>query len=304
MTLLAIPALTGCVTAGDATGKYVGNIWPNGIGATVAGAGFWNQLTPENAGKWGVTEPARDRMDFGALDTAYEYALWRNIPFRLHTLVWGQQYPSWITSLSPAEQRAEVEEWIRVAGARYAEARFVDVVNEPTNEYPPFADALGGRGVTGWDWVITSFELARESFPNADLHLNEYDVLKDTGTLDEYVGIIEILQARELIDGIGVQGHFLEFTSLETVTGHLDRLAATGLPVYVTELDVHIADDAEQAERFASLFSTIYEHPAVAGVTLWGHAEGRLWRRHAYLVRRDGSDRESMVWLRSYLGRP
>ena len=51
-----------------------------------------------------------------------------------------------------ASQREEVEEWIRLVGERYPDMDFVDVVNEPLNAPPPFMNALGGNGETGWDW--------------------------------------------------------------------------------------------------------------------------------------------------------
>ncbi|MFP4378329.1 MAG: endo-1,4-beta-xylanase, partial [Spirochaetales bacterium] len=48
----------------------------------------------------------------------------------------------------------------------------------------------------------------------------------------------------------------------------LDRLAEAGLPIYVTELDLAIEDDARQAERMRELVTLFWEHPAVHGVTL------------------------------------
>ena len=45
-----------------------------------------------------------------------------------------------------------------------------------------------------------------------------------------------------------------------------------------------------------------WEHPAVQGVTLWGFRPG-LWRdnQRAYLVRKDGSERPALMWLRGYV---
>jgi len=51
------------------------------------------------------------------LDVIDSYAKDRGgLPFKWHAFVWGQQYPSWITRLTPDEQRAEVEEWIALFG--------------------------------------------------------------------------------------------------------------------------------------------------------------------------------------------
>ncbi|HEY0464470.1 MAG TPA: endo-1,4-beta-xylanase, partial [Polyangiaceae bacterium] len=57
---------------------------------------YFNQVTPGNAGKWGSVEATRDQMNWSELDTAYQFAKQNGLPFKLHTLIWGQQQPSWV----------------------------------------------------------------------------------------------------------------------------------------------------------------------------------------------------------------
>lgn len=91
---------------------------------------------------------------------------------------------------------------------------FIDVVNEPFNAPPPFMNALGGSGTTGWDWVITAFQLARQyCTPGVKLLLNEYNILHRNDITDNYIALIDTLMVRGLIDAIGVQGHYFEFKS-------------------------------------------------------------------------------------------
>lgn len=284
---------------------FIGNVFPNGVGPKAPQAEFWTQLTPENAGKWGSVESARDRMNWSVLDAAYAYAAERDIPFRYHTLVWAQQQPPWLTDLSRDEQRAEIIEWFALVAERYPDIHFVDVVNEPIHETPLYADALGGAGATGYDWVIGAFELARAYFPRAELHVNDYRILTPRSDIDEYLKVVDILMQRDLIDGIGLQAHSLERADPEVVRRRLDRVAKTGLPIYITELDVSIANDVRQAEQFSALMRVFAEHPAVRGITLWGSVENRMWREHGYLIRDDGSYRPAMDWLEAYReGRP
>src|SRR6185436_9777378 len=122
---------------------------------------WFNQVTPENAGKWGSVEATRDVMNWQPLYDAYNFAKTHHLPFKFHTLIWGQQAPAWITSLPADQQLAEIDQWMAAVAARYPDIDFIDVVNEPINTANAFRDALGGPGTTGYDWVIKSFQMAR-----------------------------------------------------------------------------------------------------------------------------------------------
>jgi GH35 family endo-1,4-beta-xylanase len=263
---------------------------------------YFNQLTPENAGKWGSVEGERDVMNWDALDTAYYFARENGLPFKYHTLIWGQQQPGWINALPVEEQLAEIDEWMSEIAARYPDLEMVEPVNEPLHAPPSYMEALGGAGETGYDWVITAFEMAREHFPNSQLILNDYQILHLEVFTQDYLGVIGLLQERGLIDAIGVQAHFLERAEVPVVASNLQLLADTGLPIYVSEYDLNYADDARQANVMRDLFTVFWEQPAVAGVTHWGHLQGSVWRTNAYLIRSDGSTRPALDWLVCYLG--
>ena len=98
--------------------KFVGNIDTRGQVRSDF-IMYWNQITPENAGKWGSVEGDARPDELARLDTIYDYAKQHNIPFKQHNFVWGSQQPGWIGGLSQADQRAEVEEWIRLFCERY-----------------------------------------------------------------------------------------------------------------------------------------------------------------------------------------
>lgn len=262
---------------------------------------WFDQVTPENAGKWGSVEATRDVMDWAALDIAYDFARTHRLPFKFHTLVWGQQQPDWIAGLTPEEQLEELEEWMTEVAARYPHIDMVDVVNEPLNAPAGYREALGGAGETGYDWVIEAFEMARKHFPKSRLILNEYNTLMLEQFTANYLVIIELLQERGLIDGIGEQAHFLERADVPVVATNLDALAATGLPIYISEFDLNFDDDARQANVMRDLFSVFWDHPAVAGITHWGYRQGATWRTNAYLVRSDGSTRPALDWIVCYM---
>src|SRR5262245_11648508 len=64
--------------------KFVGNITTNGQ-IRPDFATYWNQLTPENEGKWGSVERVRGVMNWAQVDAAYRYAKDHGFPYKQHT---------------------------------------------------------------------------------------------------------------------------------------------------------------------------------------------------------------------------
>jgi endo-1,4-beta-xylanase len=290
--------------------KYLGAAWSPGT-ASRGFTNYWNQVTPENGGKWGTVEGTRDVMNWAQADESYALAKTNGFPFKWHTLVWANQAPGWIAALPPAEQLEEIHEWFAAVAARYPDIDQIDVVNEPLHVIPSYAAALGGAGTTGWDWVIKSFELARQYFPNAELHLNDYSITNDGNATTRYLGIISLLQERGLIDAIGDQGHAFSTTEPAPMNNHrnnLNRLAATGLPIYISELDLDgvfqgVLNHEIQVANYQRVFPVFWEHPAVRGVTIWGYVQGFHWRNQQgdWLLYQNGGERPALQWLIRYV---
>jgi endo-1,4-beta-xylanase len=275
---------------------------------------YFNQLTPENAGKWGSVESERDVMNFTGLDEAYAFARANGMPFKLHTLIWGNQQPAWIEALPPEEQLEEIDEWFAALAERYPDLDAIEVVNEPLHDPPSspgggggnYIQALGGAGATGWDWIVTAFRMARQHFPSSELILNDYSIINNPADTVRYLQIIALLQAEDLIDAIGEQGHaFSTRGSVDVMRANLDALAQTGLPIYITELDIDGPTDDVQLFDYQRLFPMFWEHPGVFGVTLWGYLPGH-WRtaQGAFLALAGGTERPALLWLREYLESP
>jgi endo-1,4-beta-xylanase len=295
---------------GSAYGSIPDNVFNN----------YWTQLTPDNAGKWGSVAASQDtnQWNWNGLNTAYNYAKSHNLIFKDHCLIWGQQQPSWISALDSAQQISYIETWIRMVGQKYPDMDMIDVVNEPlTGHNPPdglqgranYIKALGGAGATGWDWVIKSFQLARQYLPNTKLLINDYNIINSNSATTNYLVIINLLKDRGLIDGIGVQGHrfSLENADTNTIKGNLLRLGATGLPVYVSELDLGnigdagTPDDNTQLQLYQKIFPILWKSPAVQGITLWGYLEGQMWQTTCFLVHANGEARPAFAWLAQYV---
>jgi endo-1,4-beta-xylanase len=307
--------------------KFLGSAWSPG-NASINFLNYFDKVTPENAGKWGSAEPTRDVFNWNDLDTSYALAKNNGLPFHFHVLVWGNQQPNWIDDLPVEEQLEEIKEWFAAVAARYPDIDQLEVVNEPLHDPPctrengggGYCDALGGRGTPEerakdpgreWLWIVNAFKLAREHFPNAKLMLNDYSIENETPQTTRYIAIIKQLQEQNLIDIIGVQGHAFsqsEPAPMPTYRANLDRLAyQTGLPIYVTELDVDGTEDSVQLAGMQKVFPIYWEHPAVKGITLWGYRQNSHWRnaQGAWLVwsqaGSEGAQRPAMSWIIDYV---
>jgi endo-1,4-beta-xylanase len=283
--------------------KFLGNIVASTPPANYST--YWNQVTPENATKWGCVEGTRGVYNWSGADLAYNYAKAKGYKFKYHNFVWGSQEPGWLSTggLTNDEKKAELLAYMEAAAKRYPDVQYIDVVNEPTHAPSNMRDAIGGAGTTGYDWVVWSYKQARRLFPNAKLLINDYGIISDMNAAKKYYNIIKILKDSSLIDGIGLQCHQFNMNtvSTSTMTSVINYLATLGLPIYISELDMNGSTEAEQAALYKEKFPVMWENKNVAGVTLWGYVEGSTWITGTGLLNKDGTERAAMIWLKQYM---
>ncbi len=317
---------------------------------------YFNQVTPENAGKWVSVERTEGVYDFGEVEEARAYAASNGFPFRYHVLLWGNQQPTWFRPMTNAEKIAKIRAWFQAVADHFdgnsdarATLEYIEVANEIVNDPPngidntPFTVNTGGANSGDYvdalkmlneelgtapgeyDWIVNAFKLSRQYFPceETKLVLNEYKVVTNyLNITDKYLEIVDLLQADDLIDVLGFQAHAFSTPkygdgsfedATNTLRTNLDHLAATGLPLQVTELDIDgnlndayeftddvaIRDSFQKAE-YERIFGLFWNHPAVTGITLWGFRTGH-WRsaQLAYLKELNMQPGISFVTIRS-----
>ncbi len=266
---------------------------------------LWNQITPENETKWDAIEGSRrGSFNFSGADRAANYAKQHGFPFKYHTLIWGAQYPSWVNSLSTAEQTKAITEYFDAVKAHYPNLEIIDVVNEAIagHQPAPYKAALGGDGATGYDWIIKAFEMAHERWPNAILVYNDYNTFQ--WQIDQFIDLVRTLRdAGAPIDAYGCQSHDLTDMSLSNFKSAMTKIQnALKMPMYSTEYDIGTSNDAQQKQRYQEQIPYMWEADYCAGITLWGYIYGATWTTdgNSGLIR-DGKDRPAMTWLREYM---
>jgi len=305
LVLAGVLLIAGISQAQPAKGanKFLGNITTNGAVRSDFMT-YWNQITPENESKWQSVESTRGTFVWTGVDNVKNFATQNNILWKFHTLVWGSQYPTWITSLSTADQLTEVTEWMDAAKTKYPDLPMIDVVNEayPSHAPAPYKAALGGDGTTGYDWIFKAFTMARTRWPNAILIYNDYNNCEYSGEVNWTVDLITKAKANNIpIDAIGCQAHDAYKLTTATVKSNIDKLAATGLPIFITEYDIGQTDDATQLSIMKEQFTMFWTHSKIVGVTYWGYVTGSTWRTGTGLMSSSGTERPALTWLKDYV---
>lgn len=263
---------------------------------------YWDQITPENAGKWGsVQQNPSSAFNWATLDAIYDYSQQNGIIFKQHTFVWGSQQPS------GSINETHVKTWMQEFCTRYPETRIIDVVNEPPpHTTPSYTDAIGGGTNGNWQWITNAFIWAREACPNAILILNDYNNIEWADQNQHFINIVKTIQAAGApIDGVGAQAHGLSSgVSTQTMKSLITKLHNdTGLPVYITEYDIDLNDDNAQLQKYQEHIPFFLETEWIKGVTIWGWIHGSTWVPNSGLIR-NGTPRPALTWLMEQLGRP
>jgi GH35 family endo-1,4-beta-xylanase len=262
----------------------------------------FNKVTIENHLKWPQWE--RDR------ETGVRAAAWlreRGIAVRGHCLFWGAEknLPKRVTALfdQPDALRKAVRDHIADIGAAFqGQCVEWDVVNEPFSNFT-VQNVLAGRGAKagriepelGAQSLAEWFRAARAADPAARLFINDYSILS-TGGKDyehqEYYErtIRELLRLGAPLEGIGMQGHFQEdLTPIPRLLAILDRFAALGLPIQITEHDFTTWDEPLHADYTRDFLTAMFSHPSVTDLLIWGFWEKAHWIPSAAYYRADWS---------------
>ena len=288
--------------------KFLGNITTRGN--VEAGGGvpsyytLWNQITCENESKWSSVEGNRGNFNWTGAERAFNYAKQHNFTYKYHALVWGAQYPGWLESLSPKNRFAALTNWFDNAKAKFKTLPMIDVVNEAVGRHqdgnPMMKETLGGGGKTGYDWLIKAFDMAYQRWPDAILIYNDYNSIR--WDVDNYITLVQTLRdAGAPIDAYGNQAHELSDISETELKNVLKRQQdALKMPMFATELDIDIANDAQQKAQYQKVLPAFWEAPYCAGVTLWGYVLGATWVSNSGLYR-NGVERPAMTWIKEYM---
>jgi endo-1,4-beta-xylanase len=158
-----------------------------------------------------------------------------------------------------------------------------DVVNEAIGDDGNMRDTIWHKNF-GNNFIAEAFRLAHEADPNAKLYYNEYNVEGKNHKSDVMYKLVQDLKNQSVpIHGVGFQSHFSLGQVPHDLQQNMERFAALGLDVAITELDIRMEMPstpeklAQQARDYASVVKACHAVSRCVGVTFWGISDKHSW---------------------------
>ncbi len=251
-------------------------------------------------------------VHFDAAKPLLDFCKKNGVKMHGHVLVWHSQTPEAFfhegyDASKPFVTRevmlARLENYIRGVFA-YMQENYPgvivswDVVNEAVDDGTGKLRQSNWTKVVGEDFVNRAFELARKYAPEGTvLCYNDYN----TAILGKQNGIVKLLEslmADGTVDGYGFQMHHeISFPTMQAIEACVRRIAALGLRLRVSELDIGIpsaseANLAKQAKMYADIMKLMKSvSDQTDAVQVWGVTDNYSWRsgQHPLLFNADSS---------------
>lgn len=271
--------------------------------SSILGTEF-SQLEPENQMKFGLIHPRPNTdpnpYDFSGADTLVSFAQTHSMVVRGHTLVWHNQVPDWLTNgisggtIDSTQLSTILQGHIQTVMTHYSGKVYAwDVVNEAFNEDGTLSDTLWydqpgiGFGGQGTKYIEQALTWAHAADPNAKLFYNDFnDEIVNLKSDAIYTMAADFKNRGVPLNGIGFQMHIdLTFDNpltLTSFTNNLQRFAALGMELHITELDIrlHSSDSVSltaQAHLYGEIVNICMQQPACKVIQTWGFTDAHSW---------------------------
>lgn len=247
-------------------------------------------------------------FNWTSADRIADFARQNNMSMRGHTLVWHSQTPAAFftddngTQLTKEQLYERLKIYITAVMNRYKDVTFCwDVVNEALSDNPDniYRTSSPWYKICGKDFIPQAFRIARSVNPNVKLIYNDYNLV-DPAKLERAITMLkELKDAGVPVDGVGMQAHWSKEVTGEMINTAINRFAALGLEVHMTELDVTTYSNfhgegsknqvqetqpysKEVEDRLAENYKTYFEvmhknADKITSVTFWGLHDGMSW---------------------------
>jgi endo-1,4-beta-xylanase len=263
----------------------------------------------ENDLKWPFWEEWQPWNRQATMET-FAWLKAQNLTVRGHNLIWPatDNLPNDARSLAGDALKARIDQHFadilkpENAGGRCYQW---DVVNEPyTNFDIQGRIAVGStpqsNGKLGNQEIIRWFQMARNLDPQAQLFVNDYDIIAAGGAdVNHQNYLFELtkwmLANNAPVDGVGLQGHFDRITPPALLQTIIERFSTLPVQLAVTEFDINMADEELQAEYTRDVMTMIFSQPKFTDFLMWGFWEKSHWLPLGAMYRADWSSKPNAL---------
>ncbi|KAF8206844.1 glycoside hydrolase superfamily [Mycena galopus ATCC 62051] len=247
---------------------------------TSAFSTFYRHVVSENGCKWDATEPTQGVSDLGECIASQSFATQNGNTFRGHNTFWHSQTPSWLPGSFSASQITgtiipqHVQQEVQGMGTSVTSW---DVVNEVigdgvSNGMTPLqcvqnkgdwptvtADGSGKALVTDLSFIYAAFNTAFQyAGNNTRLAVNDYNTGGQDAKTACVIALIQNIQQNTNVPfdrlSVGFQSHLTAstggFYTKQALATTFSTLAALGVSVMVTEMDIEVASDSSAYLRY------------------------------------------------------
>jgi len=203
-------------------------------------------------------------------------------------------------SISPQLVNNALQNWISTMTTRYAgKVKAWDVVNEAFADDGSLRSGISANDIFYWapvlgrSYIANSFRYANQADPAALLFINDYNLESNPIKLDSLIAMTNELKTQGVtIHGIATQMHININTSNTDIDNMFAKLAATGLKIHVSELDVRVNPGNinpfsvtdllldQQGQKFRYVAESYKRNIPEAqryGITVWNLTDADSW---------------------------
>ena len=279
---------------------------------------------------WAGYEPEQGKTKLQETMVVAKWCNENGIITKGHPLVWTHEAgtPKWLANYSVVESKNLLQERVEIIVSEFkGEIEIWDVINEvihTVNWDVAMEENKAGKDnryagkdliMEKVDFIDSCFQWAHEANPNAHLIINEFNVVANEKSRQQFYDIVKELQNKKTpVSGIGIQVHEpfqgRYFYSPQQIWETFETYSDFNLPLHITELIPVSNGDSikggyksgvwtEQIQSdFAEMVYTLgFGNPLLKSINWWGLSDKNIWQENGGLVDKNLQPKEAYKTL-------